>query len=315
MQRLRMPYWHHCAPDGFVPFTHLYRLIDEGARQAGSDCFGTAVMEARPFTAWTGISRDLVKKPTLYTMLRSFVLWIPRYGSSKQWWLRETPGTVWLCRGGPSVCDVGERQMTLYALTGAVQLLRLAAGPSWKPKAVVFQGRVPATMQETDVFSDAKIHCDAAISAVAIPRTLLARIPPPPTRSGAKLRASVVRTLSAPPRTDFSGALRQVIETYLTERCLRINEAAEMAGLNVRTLQRRLEDEGKTYSQLVDEARFAAATKLLREPHNKIIDVAYDVGYANPTHFTRAFRRLAGISPREYRKQHLRSLDSMAYPH
>jgi AraC-like DNA-binding protein len=36
----------------------------------------------------------------------------------------------------------------------------------------------------------------------------------------------------------------------------------------------------------------------------KIIDIAYKLGYEDLSHFTRAFRHLAGLSPREYRSQH-----------
>jgi AraC-like DNA-binding protein len=44
-----------------------------------------------------------------------------------------------------------------------------------------------------------------------------------------------------------------------------------------------------------------AAVELLEGSDSKIIDVAYAVGYEDPSHFSRAFRRLKGTSPREFR--------------
>ena len=73
----------------------------------------------------------------------------------------------------------------------------------------------------------------------------------------------------------------------------------------MRTLQRQLAEFGVSYSKLVEQTRFEAASRLLQDPGNKVIDVAYGVGYENPAHFARAFRRTASVSPREYRRRQL----------
>ena len=51
----------------------------------------------------------------------------------------------------------------------------------------------------------------------------------------------------------------------------------------------------------MQEARFDIARDLLADPARKVIDVAFAAGYESPQHFTRAFRRLAGITPTAYR--------------
>lgn len=60
---------------------------------------------------------------------------------------------------------------------------------------------------------------------------------------------------------------------------------------------------GLSYSGLIDVARFENAVKLLRDSDAKVIDVAFASGYADPAHFTRAFRRISGVTPREFREQ------------
>ena len=91
---------------------------------------------------------------------------------------------------------------------------------------------------------------------------------------------------------------------YLNEESTDINATAELVGVSARTLQRRLAKEGLGYSQLVDKARFKNSISLLQDKNNKLIDIAYDLGYSDPSHFSRAFKRWAGISPREFRRQH-----------
>jgi AraC-like DNA-binding protein len=51
----------------------------------------------------------------------------------------------------------------------------------------------------------------------------------------------------------------------------------------------------------VQQARFETAAHLLQDSQVKVIDAAYAAGYDDPSHFTRAFKQLAGVSPRRYR--------------
>ena len=49
--------------------------------------------------------------------------------------------------------------------------------------------------------------------------------------------------------------------------------------------------------------RMDGAKRLLRETKKSVVDVALDVGYANPSHFAQLFRRETGLSPSDYRRQ------------
>jgi AraC-like DNA-binding protein len=41
---------------------------------------------------------------------------------------------------------------------------------------------------------------------------------------------------------------------------------------------------------------------LLEDPDAKILDIAFQLGYSDPAHFTRAFRKWTSISPNAYRE-------------
>ena len=73
-------------------------------------------------------------------------------------------------------------------------------------------------------------------------------------------------------------------------------------GLSKRTLQRRLRERGLTYSSLLDQTRYGIAARLIKDPSVRLHEVARSCGYNDPSHFSRAFRRLAGVSPSEYRE-------------
>lgn len=99
----------------------------------------------------------------------------------------------------------------------------------------------------------------------------------------------------------FVEEIGALIEPCLSEGHPHVSLAAEIAGASVRTLQRRLSIHGMTYSELIDATRFRVAAGLLKDRTVRIIDVSMAVGYTEPSHFTRAFKRISGMTPREYR--------------
>jgi len=106
---------------------------------------------------------------------------------------------------------------------------------------------------------------------------------------------------SSAPARDFIGVIRRAIETLSSTDYPNIRMTAAFAGLSVRTLQRRLAQAGVSHDLLVAQARFATAAAVLERTNAKILNLALDLGYSDHANFTRAFRRWAGCSPRQYR--------------
>ncbi|MCD7736441.1 MAG: response regulator [Lachnospiraceae bacterium] len=59
---------------------------------------------------------------------------------------------------------------------------------------------------------------------------------------------------------------------------------------------------GKSFSELMNSIRIEEAKKLLADPSLRIGDIAEMTGFQDMAHFSRVFRKLAGISANEYRK-------------
>jgi len=108
---------------------------------------------------------------------------------------------------------------------------------------------------------------------------------------------------SEEPESDFAGRLMQCLEPHFMDGYPHVALGAEIAGTSVRTLQRRLAAAGFSYSEVVDRARFDVASRMLAETDALSIQIAQATAYSDPSHFARAFRRSAGVSPKEYRKQ------------
>jgi len=84
-----------------------------------------------------------------------------------------------------------------------------------------------------------------------------------------------------------------------------IEEVADYLHISSRTVRRHLEKEGVSYRDLVNQARIDKAMKLMRKKYTSITQVAYQLGYGDSANFTRAFKRITGITPSEYRAEHI----------
>ena len=76
---------------------------------------------------------------------------------------------------------------------------------------------------------------------------------------------------------------------------------AKKMHMSVRTLKRKLEADGTSYSELLDEQRRGKAMLLLRRDDLAVEEVADRLGYSDAANFTRAFRRWTGTTPKAFR--------------
>jgi AraC-like DNA-binding protein len=76
---------------------------------------------------------------------------------------------------------------------------------------------------------------------------------------------------------------------------------AARLGMTERSMRRRLSAEGTSFPALVQRAQAELAQRLLRDPTRSVKEVAYALGFADPSDFQRALRRWTGKTPAELR--------------
>ena len=91
------------------------------------------------------------------------------------------------------------------------------------------------------------------------------------------------------------------VAAHFRGRVPSLSDVAVDLAMGERTLQRELKAEWTTFQDVVREVRLALACHHLDRPHATIHEVAFLLGYAEPSAFHRAFKRWTGRTPREYR--------------
>jgi AraC-like DNA-binding protein len=106
--------------------------------------------------------------------------------------------------------------------------------------------------------------------------------------------------------TSVNAALRRHIVSTGFVTPLSTHAIARTLGLSERSMQRRLHEEGTSFKEVVDDVKRQWALERLADPRQSVSDVAFVLGFAEVSAFSRAFRRWTSKSPAQWR-QDLRS--------
>ena len=99
----------------------------------------------------------------------------------------------------------------------------------------------------------------------------------------------------------FLEAVRDAVEANLGDDTFGVERLAELVGLSRRQLGRRLKDAlGTSPGAFIRELRLARAAQLLEQEAGTVAEVAYAVGYRDPEHFSKQFRKAYGATPSAY---------------
>lgn len=98
---------------------------------------------------------------------------------------------------------------------------------------------------------------------------------------------------------DPLATIRQVISGHLGDAQLNLQSVATRLKLSERSVQRRLQESGVSFRSLLNELRRDKALSYFREGKTAN-EVAYLLGFSNPSVFHRAFKKWTGHAPTHY---------------
>jgi AraC-like DNA-binding protein len=167
---------------------------------------------------------------------------------------------------------------------------------------VFFAHSAPEYLAEYEhVFGDAA-HFGCAFTEIAFPRTWLDRERPYQRPDlYALLETQAERTLGRLERdVALSERIQQLLAAHDQRSVPTMDDAARALHVSVRSLRRRLREEGVSYDALVERSRMTTAKRLLERPGATIQQTAFAMGFATPVAFHRAFKRWTGMTPKQY---------------
>ena len=115
--------------------------------------------------------------------------------------------------------------------------------------------------------------------------------------------ATVAAPAPTPIEDAFISRFKKIVEERLSDSNLSVEDLAADMGLSRVQLYRKVKAlTGNTPVDLLRKARLAQAQKLLQESTLSVSEIAYKVGFASPSYFTKCYKDEFGTVPGEARK-------------
>ena len=292
------------APHTPIPVQAMMALHERCARHLGDRTFGLTVGAAMMPAGYGLWGQFGISASTLGEALRRLeaTFWAHQTGAYLEL-VRDEDHWVWRYRTGRQFTS-GHMQHSDHVILPMIAVCQLYLGRTWWPEWVeVNYARDPdARLFEEQIELPVR-YGRRGTGFVLRPADLSRRrldtdVPfPRPVALREVVADAVLANAPEPARS-----LSALVALRLLDGHTDLEGAAQLAGLSVQGLQRRLRQKGFSYREIVDRAREARARAILKDTSMTVVDVALMLGYEEHANFTRAFRRWTGHSPTEFRR-------------
>lgn len=194
-------------------------------------------------------------------------------------------------------------QIADFSLAISCGLMRDLCGADWRPSLVRFAHREPANRAPYRDLFGSRLEFDSPADGLLFAASWLAL---PISDADPQRRDDLSRQAEGLKREDrisWVQRLRATLRAGLAIRECSIEQVSAVIGVHRRTLERRLRDEGTTFTEQLDAVRHDLAIQLLENTRLPMTEIADALDFADPAVFSRAFRRWRGMAPRAWRAQ------------
>ncbi len=195
-----------------------------------------------------------------------------------------------------------QRQSDECAMAEFVLGARVLTEREISPRVVRFRHAAPADTREHRALFGCPIEFGAEFAEVEFDsETLALPLPHASERYRSIFQQQVERALARlPTPSGLAAAVRAAARAALSNGGGSLEDAARAVGISARTLQRRLREEGTSFAALIETLRRELAEAYLNEKM-PVPQIAWLLGYAEPSAFYHAFKRWTGTTPEQVR--------------
>jgi AraC-like DNA-binding protein len=289
--------------DRWIPAAAVARLLEISAVASGQEDFGLRLAEYRRLANLGPLALVIREEPDVRSVLQMLIRYEHTYNQALNIRLAETEGLATIRMDLEFGEPVGTRQATELAVGALHRLHRQLHGARWQPLSMCLPHPAPADIStHLRVFGRA-VEFQREFAGIVLRASDLAapnEIADPLLRPYAH---QFLDTIEPPADVTMVARVRELIEVLLPTGHCSIVEVARSLGVDRRTVQRRLAGSGETFSSLLNAVRAELAERLVPNPRRSLTEIAEELGFSDPSAFSRWFRGQFGCSPKAWRSR------------
>ena len=286
-------------PNGRYPQSGMQKLWALATSTTGDACFGLEVAQAWHPTTFHALGYSALASETLREALQRVARYSRVVTTGARIELREEGGEVMVKLTGtpppeqivPASVDAGTASIAI--------LCREARGERIDPVRVKYGRAGSACTERLEAFFGCKVEFGATENGIAFRAADLdAHLP---TANPVLLRVNdqlLTEYMAHLDRSEIPLQVQAKLVQALPAGAMTETAMARALNLSQRSLQRKLSERGTTFRQVVDDTRKQLAEQYLKDSMLSVSEIAYLLGFAEVSSFSRAFRRWTGQAPR-----------------
>lgn len=289
-------------PKSRISFDDLGRLVAVCASLTGREHFGLLVAERFELTDIGAVGYLMQNSATVGDAVRALHRHLHLWDrGAAPVLLSPDPSRMLVGYSLFRSANPGAAQIYDGAIGITHRMLAALCGPTWKPLRVQLSRRRPSDVQPYRQFFGTDVRFDAEVSGIVIASSWLDRPIAGADPALRKLVDLAIRKVESNQPIGFAAEVRGMLHQMVLAGTSSATDVARLFGIKERALRARLGAEGTSFQQLVAEARFELAQRLLHTTRLPVSEIAATLHYADPNVFSRAFRNWANASPTQWR--------------
>ena len=290
-------------PEHRLPAVKVLALVERSVELSGCESFGLLMTEVRTFPSLGPLSLLLERLANVREVVHEAIEF-QRHLNDIVDFAMEDIGDTCLMRVdmAPAFWNVTAFD---HIVSMSYRVLVGAAGNQWQPECVHLVRREPDDPAPWRRMFSAPIEFDSTFNGLSASSASMLTPLPLADEVMAGHARKLLRLVHIDPTTEtFTDRVRRSITLLLPSGHATIERVAAKLGLSSRSLQRRLDEEGHQFAELLTDVRRELATAYLSSSTHPINTVAELLGYSSPSSFTRWFAGSFGTPPQLWRADH-----------
>ncbi|MGY2185276.1 HTH-type transcriptional regulator VirS [compost metagenome] len=291
------------APEHRIPIDSAVRLLEDSAAASGCQTFGLSMAESRQLSDFGVVSLLLSHQRTLRDALQVVVHYRHLMNDSLAIFIEEAGKMVIIREEVVTETPMPSRQATELAIGVMFRLCAALLGSHWHPYSVNFMHQAPDNLQLHRRLFGCTLEFGSEFNGIVCSDASLDMTNPNADPAMARYAQSYLDSLQSNQGTSMLFEVRKAIYLLLPMGRATIEQVAQSQGMNVRTLQRRLKDDGCAFNDVINDVRRDLVLRYLDNPNYSLSRIADMLGYSMASSFTRWFISQFGMPPATWRAQ------------
>lgn len=292
-------------PELMLPARSVVALLERSAEASGCESFGLRMVEHRKLSDIGMVSLLIVHQPSLGDALQVLAEFRNRINSNLTLQIEDHGDTVFLREHFALDPPMASRQVNDLALGVIYKMCRTLMGDSWRPQCVCFTYDGPGALDWPvfDRIFDCPLYFGSDFDGIGVDSDDLTRTFPDADIAMARHAQELVGMIIDPGVRSVVEEVEQAIRLLMPAGRASIVEVAEALGTNVRTLQRRLEQDETSFSDLLNRVRVQQVSQHFANARLRLTDVAHLLGYSTLASFSAWYRDRFNETPTKGRRR------------